>query len=68
LPGKVEAIEGIDIVDNVINIDQPSTGRSVVSYPATYISIFNRIRKLFASTLMSKESNYAITTFSFNVS
>jgi excinuclease ABC subunit A len=68
LPGKADAIEGIEQIDSIINIDQRPIGRTVVSNPATYIGIFDRIRRLYAATPLSQARNYTITTFSFNVS
>ncbi len=66
LPGDVDRVEHMDLVDSIINIDQSSIGRIVTSNPATYIGIFDHIRKLFADTPLARERDYSRATFSFN--
>jgi excinuclease ABC subunit A len=66
LPGEADEVQGIDQVDSIINIDQSSIGRIVTSNPATYLGIFDHIRKLYAQTPLSKERKYTNATFSFN--
>jgi len=66
-PGKHRCIEGTEHLDKVINIDQSPIGRSPRSNPATYSSLFNDIRDLFASTQAAKERGYGPGRFSFNV-
>ena len=66
-PGEHDEIEGIEQVDKVIVIDQSPIGRTPRSNPATYTKCFDEIRKLFASTPLSKERGYTPGHFSFNV-
>ncbi len=66
-PGRHDRIEGIDCLDKVIAIDQSPIGRTPRSNPATYTSLFNDIRELFASTNDAKTRGYKAGRFSFNV-
>ena len=66
-PGVHKAIEGIDQLDKVINIDQSPIGRTPRSNPATYTGVFDMIRDLFAATTDAKERGYKKGRFSFNV-
>ena len=66
-PGKHTAIEGIEQLDKVINIDQSPIGRTPRSNPATYTGVFDMIRELFAATTDAKERGYKKGRFSFNV-
>ncbi|MGD8455408.1 MAG: excinuclease ABC subunit UvrA [Anaerolineales bacterium] len=66
VPGKVDKVKHVDLVDSIINIDQSTIGRTVTSNPATYIGIFNLIRKLFAGEQTSKKRKYTQGTFSYN--
>ena len=65
--GKQRAIEGEEHLDKVICIDQSPIGRTPRSNPATYTSLFNDIRDLFASTPDAKARGYGAGRFSFNV-
>ena len=67
IPGKHEAIEGIEQLDKVINIDQSPIGRTPRSNPATYTGVFDQIRDLFASTPDAKMKGYTKGRFSFNI-
>lgn len=67
IPGKHKAIEGIQQLDKVIDIDQSPIGRTPRSNPATYTGVFDQIRDLFASTPDAKAKGYAKGRFSFNV-
>jgi excinuclease ABC subunit A len=67
LPGKHRAIEGLEHVDKVIEIDQSPIGRTPRSNPATYTSVFDPIRQLFADLPESKVRGYKPGRFSFNV-
>ena len=66
-PGKHDAIEGIELLDKLIAIDQSPIGRTPRSNPGTYIKVFDEIRKLFAELPESKRRGYAPGRFSFNV-
>lgn len=61
------AIEGIDNINKVIEIDQSPLGRTPRSNPMTYTNIFTDIRKLFESLPESKMRGYKSGRFSFNV-
>ncbi len=64
--GSVTAIEGLDFLDKVINIDQSPIGRTPRSNPATYTGVFTPIRELFAELPESKIRGYDKGRFSFN--
>jgi excinuclease ABC subunit A len=66
-PGLHKTVEGMELVDKVINIDQSPIGRTPRSNPATYIGVFDHIRKLFAQTHEAKVRGYLPGRFSFNV-
>jgi len=66
-PGACRCIEGMEHLDKVIDIDQSPIGRTPRSNPATYTSLFNDIRDLFASTNDAKIRGYGPGRFSFNV-
>ena len=65
--GKHTSVQGIERLDKVIDMDQSPIGRTPRSNPATYIGVFDNIRKLFASTQESKVRGYLPGRFSFNV-
>ena len=67
VPGKHDAIEGLDQLDKVIDIDQSPIGRTPRSNPATYTGVFDMIRDLFAATADAKARGYNKGRFSFNV-
>ncbi len=66
-PGKFRAMEGLEHLDKVINIDQSPIGRTPRSNPATYTGVFTDIRELFAGTNDAKMKGYGSSRFSFNI-
>ena len=66
-PGDHDGIEGMELLDKVINIDQSPIGRTPRSNPATYTGVFTDIRQLFAGTPEAKMRGYKPGRFSFNV-
>ncbi|MGO5434975.1 excinuclease ABC subunit UvrA [Enterococcus cecorum] len=66
-PGKHKKITGYESIEKVIDIDQSPIGRTPRSNPATYTSVFDDIRDLFAQTNEAKVHGYKKGRFSFNV-
>ncbi len=67
VPEHHDAIEGIDLIDKVIDVDQSPIGRTPRSNPATYTGLFTPIRDLFANLPESQMRGYGPGRFSFNV-
>jgi excinuclease ABC subunit A len=67
VPGRHRTIEGDELLDKVINIDQSPIGRTPRSNPATYTGVFDSIRKLFSQTQEARVRGYLPGRFSFNV-
>lgn len=67
IPGDYDAIEGLEYVDKIINIDQSPIGRTPRSNPGTYTGVFDDIRQLFTELPESKIRGYKPGRFSFNV-
>ncbi len=65
--GAMDSIQGLELVDKAIVIDQSPIGRTPRSNPATYTGAFGPIRELFSQTKMAKERGYLPGQFSFNV-
>ncbi|HUG84493.1 MAG TPA: excinuclease ABC subunit UvrA [Euzebya sp.] len=67
VPGLHRKVDGLDLIDKVVGIDQSPIGRTPRSNPATYTGVFDHIRKLFAATQEAKVRGYQPGRFSFNV-
>ncbi|BBM17980.1 UvrABC system protein A [Enterococcus avium] len=66
-PGKFKKITGYNNIEKLVDIDQSPIGRTPRSNPATYTSVFDDIRDLFAQTNEAKIRGYKKGRFSFNV-
>lgn len=66
-PSPYDRIEGMELCDKVVDIDQSPIGRTPRSNPATYTGIFTPIREIFAGTQESRTRGYQVGRFSFNV-
>ena len=62
-----DRIEGLEMIDRVVDIDQSPIGRTPRSNPATYTGLFTPIRDLFAATPEARSRGYGPGRFSFNV-
>lgn len=67
-PLEYDAIEGLEHIDKVVNVDQSPLGRTPRSNPATYSGVFSDIRTLFVGLPEAKIRGYKPGRFSFNVS
>lgn len=66
-PLEYSAIEGIELIDKLVVVDQSPIGRTPRSNPATYSNVFGDIRKLFESTPDALTRGFKAGRFSFNV-
>src|SRR5690606_3520524 len=66
-PAPYKAIEGLELFDKCVDIDQSPIGRTPRSNPATYTGIFTPVRDLFAGTQEARSRGYQPGRFSFNV-
>ncbi len=67
IPGPCKTIEGSELIDKIIRIDQSPIGRTPRSNPATYTGLFGPVRELFSQTPESRSRGYKPGRFSFNV-
>ena len=67
VPAGHDRIDGVELVDKVIDVDQSAIGRTPRSNPATYTGLFTPIRKLFSDLPESQMRGYGPGRFSFNV-
>ncbi|MFL2612289.1 MAG: excinuclease ABC subunit UvrA [Flavobacteriaceae bacterium] len=67
IPLQYESVEGINLIDKVIQINQSPIGKTARSNPATYTGIYNDIRELFSNLPESTIRGYKPGRFSFNV-
>ncbi|MGO9513990.1 MAG: excinuclease ABC subunit UvrA [Steroidobacteraceae bacterium] len=65
-PGRHRDLQGADLIDDVVMVDQSRIGRTTRSNPASYVGAFDAIRNLFAKVPQARERKYTAGTFSFN--
>ncbi|MGW1995923.1 ATP-binding cassette domain-containing protein [Embleya sp. NPDC001921] len=65
--GEIRAVEGLDVVDRLVRVDQKPIGRTPRSNLATYTGLFDTVRRLFADTDAARERGWTASRFSFNV-
>src|SRR5688572_17147988 len=66
MPGAFERLQGSELIDDVVMIDQSSIGRTTRSNPASYVGAFDVVRELFAAENSARTRGYTPGTFSFN--
>ena len=66
-PGAHSGIEGLDHFEQVVRVDQSPIGKSPRSNPATYVKLFDLLRKLFSQCSLSRVRGYKPGRFSFNL-
>ena len=67
VPGRHTRVDGVELLDKVVHVDQSPIGRTPRSNPATYTGVFDHVRRLFAETTEAKVRGYLPGRFSFNV-
>jgi excinuclease ABC subunit A len=65
-PLDVDALDGVALIDRIVEIDQSPIGRTGRSNPATYSGIWDEVRKMFARTRAARLRGYPARRFSFN--
>jgi len=66
-PGRFDRLAGLEEIDKVVSVDQAPIGRTPRSNPATYVGVFDGIRRLFSQVPESRVRGYGPGRFSFNV-
>jgi len=66
-PGPYDRLDGLDRLDKVIDITQEPIGRTPRSNPATYVGVYDEIRRVFATVPEARARGYGADRFSFNV-
>ncbi|MEV8518336.1 excinuclease ABC subunit UvrA [Dyella marensis] len=66
-PSAYKSVEGLDLFDKVVDIDQSPIGRTPRSNPATYTGLFTPLRELYAQVPEARSRGYTAGRFSFNV-
>jgi excinuclease ABC subunit A len=66
-PAPFKSVEGLDLFDKVVDIDQSPIGRTPRSNPATYTGLFTPLRELYAQVPEARQRGYGPGRFSFNV-
>jgi excinuclease ABC subunit A len=66
LPGAHRALRGDEQIEEVVMVDQSPIGKTTRSNPASYVGAFDSIRKIFSSSITSRQRKYTPGTFSFN--
>ena len=64
--GPFDSIEGIELIDKLVIVDQQAIGRNPRSTPATYTGLWDEIRLVFKQTRDAKQRGFAASRFSFN--
>ena len=67
LPGESSGIDGLQYFDQVVRVDQSPIGKSPRSNPATFVKLFDQLRKLYAQCSLSRVRGYTAGRFSFNL-
>jgi excinuclease ABC subunit A len=67
LPGESAGIDGLQNFDQVVRVDQSPIGKSPRSNPATFVKLFDQLRKLYAQCSLSRVRGYTAGRFSFNL-
>lgn len=67
VPGKHQAVNGLEKIDKVVVVDQSPIGRTPRSNPATYTGMFDFIREIFSQTRVARSRGYEKGRFSFNL-